>query len=71
VRRHPSCARTVAVAVVSDGHGSPRHFRSQIGSSLAVSTVAANLQGFLRDSVASMARCPLSPSKCMSWNERL
>ena len=62
---------TVAVAVVSDGHGSPRHFRSQVGSSLAVSTVAATLQAFLRDSVASNSPVPLSPSKCMSWNARL
>ncbi len=37
----PAAQGTVAVAVVSDGHGSPRHFRSQVGSSLAVSTVAA------------------------------
>ena len=41
----PAAQGTVAVAVVSDGHGSPRHFRSQIGSSLAVSTVAATLPG--------------------------
>ena len=56
----PAAQGTVAVAVVSDGHGSPRHFRSQIGSSLAVSTVAATLQAFLRDSVASNGQVPLS-----------
>ena len=54
---------TVAVAVVSDGHGSPRHFRSQIGSSLAVSTVAATLQAFLRDSVASNSPVPFVPEQ--------
>ena len=56
-------ARTVAVAVVSDGHGSARHFRSQIGSSLAVSTVAATLQGFLRESVASNGQVPFVPEQ--------
>jgi serine/threonine protein phosphatase PrpC len=59
----PSAQGTVAVAVVSDGHGSPRHFRSQIGSSLAVSTVAANLQGFLRDSVAPNGQVPFVPEQ--------
>ena len=54
---------TVAVAVVSDGHGSPRHFRSQTGSSLAVSTVAATLQTFLRDSVASNSPVPFVPEQ--------
>jgi serine/threonine protein phosphatase PrpC len=54
---------TLAVAVVSDGHGSPRHFRSQIGSSLAVSTVAATLQAFLRDSVASNSHVPFVPEQ--------
>ncbi len=51
------------MAVVSDGHGSPRHFRSQIGSSLAVSTVAATLQAFLRDSVASNGQVPFVPEQ--------
>jgi serine/threonine protein phosphatase PrpC len=59
----PAAQGTVAVAVVSDGHGSPRHFRSQIGSSLAVSTVAANLQGFLRDSVALNGQVPFVPEQ--------
>jgi serine/threonine protein phosphatase PrpC len=54
---------TVAVAVVSDGHGSPRHFRSQIGSSLAVSTVAATLQAFLRDSVSTNGQVPFVPEQ--------
>ena len=59
----PGAQGTVAVAVVSDGHGSPRHFRSQIGSSLAVSTVAATLQGFLRESVASNGQVPFVPEQ--------
>jgi serine/threonine protein phosphatase PrpC len=54
---------TVAVAVVSDGHGSARHFRSQIGSSLAVSTVAATLQTFLRESVSSNGQVPFVPEQ--------
>ncbi len=37
----------IAIAAVSDGHGGVRHFRSQIGSSLAVSTAVDVLQGFL------------------------
>jgi serine/threonine protein phosphatase PrpC len=40
-------APAIAVAAVSDGHGGARHFRSQIGSSLAVSTAVAALQNFL------------------------
>jgi len=59
----PGTQGTVAVAVVSDGHGSPRHFRSQIGSSLAVSTVAGTLQGFLRESVASNGQVPFVPEQ--------
>ena len=59
----PAALGTVAVAVVSDGHGSPRHFRSQVGSSLAVSTVAATLQGFLRDSVATNGQVPFVPEQ--------
>jgi hypothetical protein len=59
----PGAQGTVAVAVVSDGHGSPRHFRSQIGSSLAVSTVAGTMQGFLRESVASNGHVPFVPEQ--------
>jgi hypothetical protein len=59
----PGAQGTVAVAVVSDGHGSPRHFRSQIGSSLAVSTVAATLQSFLRESVSSNGHVPFVPEQ--------
>jgi Protein phosphatase 2C len=59
----PGAQGTVAVAVVSDGHGSPRHFRSQVGSSLAVSTVAGTLQGFLRESVASNGKVPFVPEQ--------
>ena len=59
----PGAQGTLAVAVVSDGHGSPRHFRSQIGSSLAVSTVAATLQIFLRDSVSGNGHVPFVPEQ--------
>jgi serine/threonine protein phosphatase PrpC len=37
----------IAVAAVSDGHGGARHFRSQIGSSLAVNIAVDVLQGFV------------------------
>ena len=40
-------APAIAVAAVSDGHGGARHFRSQIGSSLAVSTAVDALHAFL------------------------
>ena len=40
-------APAIAIAAVSDGHGGVRHFRSQIGSTLAVSTAVDVLQGFL------------------------
>ena len=39
----------IAIAAVSDGHGGARHFRSQIGSSLAVSTAVDVLQAFLSE----------------------
>jgi serine/threonine protein phosphatase PrpC len=59
----PGTQATVAVAVVSDGHGSPRHFRSQVGSALAVSTGAAILQAFLRESVAGNGQVPFVPEQ--------
>jgi len=39
--------RGIAVVAVSDGHGGTRHFRSQIGSSLAVSTAVTLVHQFL------------------------
>ena len=54
---------SVAVAVVSDGHGSARHFRSQIGSSLAVSTAAGTLQTFLRESTAGNGHASFVPEQ--------
>ena len=41
----------IAIAAVSDGHGGIRHFRSQIGSSLAVSTAVDLLENFLSQHV--------------------
>ena len=67
----PGAQGTVAVAVVSDGHGSPRHFRSQVGSSLAVSTGAGILQGFLRDSMAAIAPYLSFPNRYTNWNAKL
>ena len=43
----------IAIAAVSDGHGGIRHFRSQIGSTLAVSTAVDVLQGFLLQHASS------------------
>jgi len=45
----------IAIAAVSDGHGGVRHFRSQIGSSLAVSTAVDVLQSFLVQHAADSA----------------
>jgi serine/threonine protein phosphatase PrpC len=67
----PGPQGTVAVAVVSDGHGSPRHFRSQIGSSLAVSTAASTLQVFLRESVANNAQVPFVPEQVHELERKL
>jgi serine/threonine protein phosphatase PrpC len=67
----PAPQGTVAVAVVSDGHGSPRHFRSQIGSSLAVSTAASTLQVFLRDSVANNGQVPFVPEQVHELERKL
>lgn len=47
VRAAGPSSPAVAIAAVADGHGSARHFRSQIGSSLAVSTAVTVLQDFL------------------------
>ena len=62
---------SIAVAVVSDGHGSPRHFRSQIGSSLAVSTVAATLQAFLRESTAGDGHASFVPEQVHELERRI
>src|SRR6202453_817573 len=59
----PGAQGTVAVAVVSDGNASPPHFGSQMGASLAVSTVAGTLQGFLRESVSSNGHVPFVPEQ--------
>jgi serine/threonine protein phosphatase PrpC len=67
----PGPQGTVAVAVVSDGHGSPRHFRSQIGSSLAVATGAATLQTFLLESVASNGQVPFVPEQVHELERKL
>jgi Protein phosphatase 2C len=44
VSRRPG---TLAIAAVSDGHGSARHFRSRVGSSHAVNLAAGLLEEFL------------------------
>ena len=67
----PGPQGTIAVAVVSDGHGSPRHFRSQIGSSLAVNTAAGTLQTFLLESVASDGRVPFVPEQVHELERKL
>jgi serine/threonine protein phosphatase PrpC len=67
----PGAQGTVAVAVVSDGHGSPRHFRSQIGSSLAVSTAASTLQAFLRECIAGNGQVPFVPEQVHELERRI
>src|ERR1700761_979294 len=67
----PGPQGTVAVAVVSDGHGSPRHFRSQIGSSLAGPPAAATLQTFLLESVASNGQVPFVPEQVHELERKL
>lgn len=52
----------MAVVAVSDGHGGARHFRSQIGSSLAVSTAVSVLEAFLPRYATAEAVLSLSPA---------
>lgn len=59
----PHGTGAIAVAVVSDGHGGPRHFRSQTGSSLAVSTVSRALSDFLSKMAPAGAPTALQPDR--------
>jgi len=43
----------VALAAVADGHGNPKHFRSDVGSRLAVESTVDVLEDFVRDLGAS------------------
>lgn len=43
------CNDNIAIAVVADGHGSQKHFRSDIGSKIAVETSIASIKNFLED----------------------
>ncbi len=61
VTRHGAGA--VAVAVVSDGHGAPRHFRSQTGSSLAVSTASGALRDYLVKTALEDAPAAFQPGR--------
>ncbi len=39
----------IAIAVVADGHGSSKHFRSDIGSKIAVDTALNSIKEFMKD----------------------
>ena len=56
-------APAIAVAVVSDGHGGARHFRSQIGSSLAVSTAVDVVQAFLSRHTSDVAESSIQSAE--------
>lgn len=61
VRAAAPSGPAIAIAAVADGHGSARHFRSQIGSSLAVSTAVTVLQNFLARLSAENGAAKLTP----------
>ena len=62
---------TVAVVAVSDGHGSARHFRSQVGSALASSTAVNVLQEFLRPYSERTGAISLDPAEVQQLQRRL
>lgn len=46
------CDESKAIAVVADGHGSEKHFRSDIGSKIAVDTSIYSINEFMKDRVS-------------------
>ncbi len=62
---------SIAVAAVSDGHGGARHFRSQIGSSLAVSTAVSLLQDFLPAYAGRDGAAALQPAQVQALQRKL
>lgn len=61
----------LAIAAVSDGHGGARHFRSQIGSSLAVSTAIDALQDFLSERPPDAAGDSITAGDIQTLQQRL
>lgn len=43
------CDENISIAVVADGHGSEKHFRSDIGSKMAVETTINSIKNFMND----------------------
>lgn len=43
------CDENISIAVVADGHGSEKHFRSDIGSKIAVETAINSIKNFMQD----------------------
>jgi len=43
------CDDTISIAVVADGHGSQKHFRSDVGSKIAVDIAIKSIKDFMTD----------------------
>lgn len=61
----------IAIAAVSDGHGGARHFRSQIGSSLAVSTAVDVLQNFLSERIGESGADSIGADEIQTLQRKL
>jgi serine/threonine protein phosphatase PrpC len=61
----------IAIAAVSDGHGGARHFRSQIGSSLAISTAVGTVQEFLQPFAAKSGAGSLDAAQVQMLQQKL
>ena len=62
------------IAIVADGHGSRRHFRSQIGSKLACETALEKIRAFLDDSATDICTMDERLNKlkleiCIAWRD--
>jgi hypothetical protein len=64
-------APTIAVAAVSDGHGGARHFRSQTGASLAVSTCVDVLLEFFSGRAADAGTQTIDPDQLLELERSL
>jgi serine/threonine protein phosphatase PrpC len=64
-------APAIAVAAVSDGHGGARHFRSQIGASLAVSTSVDVLLEFFSGRDADAGTQTIDPDQILELERSL
>ena len=63
------CAEGYAIAAVSDGHGSQNHFRSDIGSKLAVNVAIESVKDFLQHPSAHEKHLKqLAKNILLKWN---